>query len=302
MLSEAVFEPDKKMGILLYSIAVIFLLLLSLFFLSRLIDTTTTMRFFFYLISSLVCIILGLLLAYRIYILRTITYLINRDSIQITWGIRYEQISISNILWIQSNSDLANPVQLPGFYIPGLMIGSYEIAEDQKIEFIASDENKLVLIATRGRIFAISPGEPEKFLTVFQKITELGSLSASVSQSIYPSHPFRQVWSNRLTRSLIIANLVLVIGLIALSSLLITTKTFLPIGFLANGTPAETVPSKRLFLLPIINTSFYFVNLLLGVFFFQEIRTRAFSIILYLSNIFTSIIFLFSFLFIWRAS
>jgi hypothetical protein len=301
MFSDVVFEPEKKKGILFHSIAIILLLLFSLFFLSQLIDSTTTLHFFFYLIPALVCIILALLIANRLYVLRTITYLINRDSIQITWGIRYEQISIGSILWIELNSDLANPIQTPRYYIPGLLIGSYDLAENQKIEFIASDESKLVLIATSDRIFVISPAKPEEFLMTFQKITELGSLSQSVSQSIYPSHPFHQVWSNSLTRILMIVNLVLIIGLVILVSLLITANNFLPLGFLSYGSHAEIVPSKRLLLLLIINSSFFVVNLLLGIFFFQDKKTRIYSFLLYFSNVFTSIIFLLSILFIWGA-
>jgi len=302
MFDEAVFEPEKKKGVLYHSIAIILFLFLSVFFLSQLLDTTTTFHFFLYLIPALFCIILALLLANRIYVLRTINYLINRDSIQITWGIRYEQISIGNILWIQSNSDLANPIQIPKLNIPGLLTGSYDLAKNQKIEFIASDESKLVLIATTDRIFVISPDEPEEFLMTFQKITELGSLSQSVSQSIYPSRPLYQVWSNPLTRILMIVNLVLIIGLVVFTSLLITANPFLPIGFFSDGSPAEIVPSKRLLLLPIINTSFFVLNLLLGVFFFQDKKTRIYSSLLYFSNVFTTTFFLLSILFIWRAS
>ena len=117
------------------------------------------------------------ILAYRLYALTRANYSLNRDRLKLSWGLREEKIPLAEIEWVRPRSTLSQPIPMPFFRLPGSVLGSRHQADLGPIEFLASDEKSLLLVATPRKIFAISPQDPVNFLQGIQHAIEQGSLS-----------------------------------------------------------------------------------------------------------------------------
>ena len=297
MLDDFVFEPDQRAGMLFHLGAILVVIALGLLGLWGLSRASLGLTFVVFLVLILLSAVVVPMLAYRAYTLRTAYYVMNRDGVKLRWGFRYEYIPIGDVVWVHLAKDISSPVPLPRLNWPGSISGQRHLSDDNMIEFMAADTKKLVLIATPGRIFAISPSDPAAFIQAFQRLTELGSLAQQVGQSIYPTLLLGQVWASKPARILIIMGLILGVALIAWIGVLIPQRPQIHLGFRTSGAPGDIVPSVRLFLLPVINSTFYSIDLLLGFFFFRNSDTQPFSYLLWGSSVFVAFLFILSVLF-----
>jgi hypothetical protein len=172
------------------------------------------------------------ILVYRLYALTRANYNLNRDQLTLSWGLRVEQIPVSEIEWVRPLSALSEHIPMPFFRLPGSLLGSRRHRDLGPIEFLASDEKSLLLVATPRKIFAISPETPGDFLQEIQRAIEMGSLTPTVSKSIYPSFVVAQAWDNLTARYLWLAGLFTNIGLLAWVSLLTPSLKHISLGFL----------------------------------------------------------------------
>jgi hypothetical protein len=125
-------------------------------------------------------------LGYRAYALLKADYYIDRDSLAILWGLRVEDIPLTDIEWVRPASDLTTPLALPRFRLPGAVLGTRRHPDLGAVEFIASSTRNLILIATSKHVFAISPQAPACPHICAQ--IELGSLALrKLHQSTHPS-------------------------------------------------------------------------------------------------------------------
>jgi hypothetical protein len=83
------------------------------------------------------------------------------------------------------------------------------------IEFMAGRADRLVLIATPHRLYAISPADPEQFLRTYRRLTELGSIAPLPARSVYPTFALRCFWEDRVARWLLLLGALLAFSLLA---------------------------------------------------------------------------------------
>ena len=145
------------------------------------------LNFVIYLLVGLIAFAPLPLLGYRAFALFRAQYVLNRDSLELRWGLRDEQIPLMDIEWVRPIQDLTYPVGLPSPFIPGALLGLRRHRDLGIVEFIASDRRNLLLVATAKRVYAISPADPAEFTQTFARAAELGSLSNPRPKSIYPS-------------------------------------------------------------------------------------------------------------------
>ena len=112
-------------------------------------------------------------------------------------------------------SDLGQSYPFPLLRWPGAVLGMRRLPGEKKIEYLASRSSQLVLIATQEQLYAISPEDPDGFLYVYQRFTELGSLARLPARSVYPSFLLQRVWSSRSARTILLASLGLSLALLA---------------------------------------------------------------------------------------
>ena len=159
------------------------------------------------------------LFGYRAFALLRAEYILDRDSLEVRWGLRDEDIPLTDIEWVRSMQDLTQPLSLPPMPMPGAILGLRRHRDLGLVEFIASERKNLLLVATAKRVYAISPADPVEFTQTFARAVELGSLTPAKPKSVYPSFLLTEAWRSGLVRFLWLAALFLNIGLIVWISL-----------------------------------------------------------------------------------
>ncbi len=292
------FPPAKRFGLILHGIITLALGGISAFGILNLTRAQVGPAFVLYLLTAALAFASIPLFGYRAYALLRADYYIDRDSLAILWGLRVEDIPLTDIEWMRPASDLTRPLSLPAFRLPGAVLGTRRHADLGLVEFIASGTRNLILVATSKRVFAISPKDPAALIRTFARATEMGSLIRAEPKSVYPSFIVTQAWESPAARFLWMSGLFLNIGLIVWVGILIPSLAQIPFGFDAFGSPNEAVPSVRLILLPLISMAMFIVGVTAGLYFYRWERQRPLAFIVWASSALCAALFLMAVLFI----
>jgi hypothetical protein len=238
------------------------------------------------------------ILAYRLYALARANYSLNRDRLKLSWGLREEKIPLSEIEWVRPRATLSQAIPMPFFRLPGSVLGSRHHPDLGPIEFLASDEKALLLVATPRKIFAISPQDPANFLQGIQHAIELGSLTPTVPRSIYPSFVVAHAWDSLAARYLWLAGFFANIGLLAWVSLMAPSLGHITLGFLPSGAARPPSAGIYLILLPVVSLLAYLVGWVTGLLMYRREDRRAMAYILWAGGLVSSLLFLVAVMFI----
>jgi hypothetical protein len=250
-----------------------------------------------YLILSILTFAPLPILGYRAYALFRAQYRLDRNTLELRWGLRDEVIPLSEIEWVRSSRDLAHAVALPPVSLPGAILGLRRDRDLGVVEFLASTSRHLLLVATTRKVYAISPAEPAGFLATFARAVELGSLRTSQPKSVYPSFVLTRAWTSGLVRYLWITALFLNIGLVAWIALLIPHIPEVALGYGPQRSPTS-VPSVQLVILPLVSTFLNLAGWTTGLFFYRWGRWKPLSLVLWGSGALSSLLFVIAVLFI----
>ena len=292
------FPPAKRLGLITHAVIILVLAGVSIWGFLNITRASVGPMFVSYLLASLLAFAPIPFFAYRAYALLRADYYIDRDSLAILWGLRVEDIPLTDIEWIRPASDLAASLSLPRFRLPGAVIGTRRHIDLGLVEFLASDPKKLILVATSKRVFAISPNDMASLVRTFARATELGSLTPAEAKSVYPSFIITQAWESPFARFLWISGIILNVGLFVWVGILIPSLSQIPIGFNSFGAPDEPASSVRLILLPFISTLMFTIGVLAGLYFYRWELQRPLAFILWLSSTVCAILFLMAVLFL----
>ena len=296
-MNTGLFQPSKRNGLLFHGVILVALAILSAWGFINLSHTTVGENFVTYLLVGLIAFAPIPWIGYRAFALMRAEYVLNRDGLELRWGLRDEAIPLNDIEWMRSINDLTHPLRLPSLSVPGAILGLRRHPDLGVVEFIASDRKNILLVATAKRVFAISPAHPLDFTQTFARAIELGSVSPAQPKSLYPSFIIAQAWENGLIRYLWLAALFLNLGLFVWVSLIIPTYPNIGLGFNPDGT-VNAVPSVQLIILPLISTFLALTGFATGLYYFRWENTRMISFILWISGALESLSFLIAILFI----
>jgi hypothetical protein len=292
------FPPDRRLGLFVHALLIAMLVAVSIFGLVNLSKAAVGLFFVLYLLLALLAFVPIPFLGYRAYALLRADYYIDRDSLAMLWGLRIEDIPLTDIEWVRPASDLTRPLLLPYLRLPGAILGTRRHPDLGLVEYIASNPRNLILIATSKRIFAISPRNAAGLVQTFARATEMGSLTPTEAKSIYPSFIITQAWDSPIARFLWISGILLNLGLIAWVSLLIPSLTQIPFGFNPFGTPNEIVSSSQLILLPLVSGLMFVVGITAGLYFYRWDRQRPLAFIVWGSSTLCAVLFILAVLFL----
>jgi len=264
-----VFYPKRKWGFVFQGTAIILLIGISLWGIWRAVHAVIGPEFLLNLIPVLVATFFVPLLAYRIYALYGAYYLLERDGVRLHWGLRDVTIPMDVIEWIHPADDLDPRVPLPLFRWPGAVLGMRNLPGKGRVEFIASSTREMLIIASPDHVYAISPAKPDEFRAAYIKLLELGSITPLSAHSVQPTFLLINVWSSRIGRWLILIGFILNLLLLLYVLIAVSNHEQIHLGFYPTGVPADLVPSVRLMLLPVLSIFFFFMDLLLGLFYFR---------------------------------
>lgn len=259
---ETEFYPSKRLGLWVSLILLaVTLTLLSLLVLNPAgFGTALALPWKFAAILLLAAFALGLLI--RVYKLLTTRYILGRGGLALRWGLRREVIPMPALNWIRPVTDFQTKLPLPFGALPGLIFGARKVLGLGVVEYAASDRRALLLVAASGRYFAISPRDQEAFLSLYDRLNELGSLSSYEPRSESLDSLRRKIWQDKTARALLVGGLaagVLVLGLafgLAGSRAEITWTTL------------ELVPSNHAFLFAFFSLAIWLMNFGIGLFYY----------------------------------
>ncbi len=292
------YPPPKRRGMIVHSLILLALTVITVVGFFNLSSSDVGPRFLIWLLVALVTFAPIPFFAYRAYSLWRADYHIDRDSLAISWGLRVEDIPLSDIEWMRSADDLITPLALPSLPFPGGLLGIRRHPELGVVEFLASDAKKLLLIATAKRVFVISPENPSGLSQTFARATEMGSLQPVEAKSVYPSFVVTQAWENGIARYLWLTALFLNIGLFIWASLIIPSTPRVALGQQFAGGILETVPSSQLIIFPVASLLLAVIGWIAGLYFYRWNRERVLAFIIWGSSTLTSLLFLLAVLFI----
>ncbi len=292
-MQTASFPPLRRRGLLIHGLILAALLIVTSWAFVNLGQAAIGPSVLIYLAILLITLPLLPFFAYRAFALLRAEYVLDRDRLALYWGLRIEDIPLNEIEWVRPAADLKPPLRPPTFSLPGALLGVTRHPDlPTPIEFLASERDRLLLVATARRTYAISPEDPAAFLAIFRRAMELGSLHPARAVSRYPSFLLLQAWALPITRFLWTAGSLLNLGLIAWTVFLIPSVARLPLGFSPMGRPLEAVPSVRLILLPVLSVSLFAAGILAGLYFFRLSKYRVLGILIWVSSTLTSLLFL----------
>lgn len=230
-------------------------------------------------------------LIYRLYSLHRAFYVLERGGIKLQWGWRSEDIPMSQVKWVHRVDDLEVPPQAPIIHWPGAVIGNRRFQRGPIVEYLASTNEELVIVSVGDGYFAISPQPADEFIRTFRSLSELGMLSPLESDSTKPALFLSEITGQRPLLIVFLAGGLLNISLLVWTLLVIPTRDSISLGFSPLGIPREGLESVRLILFPIINTTAYLGNLVLGLFLFRNEVNRFLAYILWGGSILVALIF-----------
>lgn len=296
-MNTGLFPPPKRGGLFVHGLLLVALAGISSWGFSRLGGTAEGGDFVIDLLVGLLAFAPLPFLGYRSYALYRAQYRLDRDALELRWGLRDEVIPLNDIEWIRPIGDLAVPLRPPPLALPGAILGLRRHPDLGVVEFLASGLRGLLLVGTRRRVYAISPAKAADFLSTFARAVELGSLRESRPKSLYPSFVFALAWGSGLARYLWLLTLFLNVGLAAWTSLLIPSGSQFALGYGPDRSP-DAVPSSQLVIIPLVSALLAFSGWIAGLFFYRWDKQKVLSFVLWTATALSSLLFLLAVLFI----
>jgi len=292
------FPPNRQRGLLAHLILIGVLSLVAVITFWLVFQTPVGVSFAVEVILFLAAVIPVPVLAYRAYALTRANYELDRNTLRLTWGLRVEEIPVSDVEWLRPVQGLIAPLSLPLFRLPGSILGVTRQPDIGEVEFLAAETATMILVATPRRVYAISPADQAGFAAAFQKVIEMGSLTPGRSRSEFPSFVVANAWESLVVRYLWLAGLLLNLGGLIWVSVLIQTTPTVPLGFGPNGAPLQLVPAAQLILLPFLSAVLFAAGWLLGLFFYRRADQQVLAQTIWASSTMSSLLFLFAIFFI----
>lgn len=294
------FPPGRQRGLWIHIALTILVGLASIFSLWLTFQTRVGPAFSLYLLLFIITAIPVPILGYRAYALSRANYLLDRNTLRLIWGLRIEDIPVNNVEWVRPANNMPGNLHLPLLRLPGGILGITHQRDIGKVEFLASEADRIILVATPGQVYAISPENSSAFLSAFQKAIEMGSLQSVHGISQHPSFVVVNAWESMPVRIIWLAGIFLNTGLLIWVTLLIPSLEKISLGFLSDGSPRLPVPGTQLVLLPLLSIFLFIFGLIAGLFFYRRSDLHIPAIIVWISGACCALLFILAVFFIIR--
>jgi len=284
------FQPKRTLGMVVHVFLILILLTGCVVLVWQAFLQAGGVLLVVFLLAAVALFALLPFMVYRAYALLHGVYSLKRDGLRIRWGLRAEDIPLSEVTWVRPATDLESPLRMPSFSLPGAILGFVEHPDLGQVEFIASDARTLVIVATLDKIFVVSPERMEEFVQRFQRALEMGTLIPMAPYSTIPAAFLRQVALDKYGRILIPAGFGLTLSLLVIVGLSISRISAVSLGYDANGVLLPMVDSVRLMLLPVLGVLLYIPGTVAGVYFYRREQSRPVAWLAWTGSLITPIL------------
>lgn len=279
------FRPPRQRGFILHFGALLLNLAIIGFLALQTFNQQERGFFILYLIAGVIIFLPIPVIAYRLFALLRSRYTVDREGIGIQWGLREEVIPMADIEWIRLAGDLAFDLPLPPVSVQGAVLGSHYHRDIGHIEYIASDASNLLLIAARDRVYAISPKDVRGFLNASARSAELGSITPISGKSSSANFLVTALLKDKVSRILLLLGIILSIVLLIATSFIIPMRESIPLGFNPIGQTADSSPSERLLLLPVLSLLMLVIDISLGAYLYRKEGFRTASYLAFAASL-----------------
>ena len=301
MENSTTFYPPRRLGMITHIAAILLLAGGGVLGLSQAARAQAGAVFLLYLLPGGIAVLFVPWLIYRAAALQRASYTLQRDGVRLHWGMRSEDIPITAIQWLGPAGQLKSGFPRLLLSWPGALLGVRRLQDGRPLEFMASRPTQLLVILTAQRAFAISPEDPAAFMQTFRRFAEYGSLAPLAARSVYPDFVGQRFWADLPARLLLVAGAAAGLALLIWVSLVIPSHPQISLHLAADGSALERAPGVRLLLLPVLNSFFYVLDLMLGVVFYRRSTTQPLAYLMWSASLLTSLLFLAAVFFILRA-
>lgn len=222
------------------------------------------------IVLGLLLILPLILIAYRIFTILTTVYTLNRDYLEITWGLRRELIPMWELDWIHPISDFETPLPLGFTWLKGSYYTEKEISGLGKTLLIATQPEKMILVKHGQRYLVISPENVEGFMESYELLAQMGSLQNVQVESENLKMLWQRVWADPWAKRILSAGSISLFLLIAASLVVSLTKQQIV------WVSMEYVPAARAMLMAMIGLFFGLINTFTGLLLYLQDRVAAF--------------------------
>ena len=286
------FQPARRRGVIFHAGFLLLSISASGGFLMLALAQETRGFFILYLVGCIIAFLPVPLFAYRLFSLLRAKYVLDRDGLHIQWGLRTEDIPMADIEWLRTADEMPYDIPMPRFSILGAIIGVQQSVDLGKLEFVASDSGKLILVASHDKVLVISPGDMEGFLYAFRRYSELGSIAPIQPRSSNVELMVTSMLKDNYARNFILAGLILSVLLLLIVSFVVPTRATINMGFNTISGVLEQAPSERLLLLPMASLFMLVADVSLGSYLYRKQSYRIASYLSFASSLITPISFL----------
>ena len=235
---------------------------------------------------------------YRMFGLYRAKYELDRNFLQINWGMRFERVPVSDIEWVKHISHFKNGLSLPFLHFTGSITGEVQQEGLGNVEFLASEAENMVLIGTPKKIFAISPADLNQFLAAVNRIFEMGTLEVNEGHSVYPPLALTSAWKDTKNQTMWIFTLLANLAFLGLVLYLLPGINSIILSASTANIPQEPVPGQQLLLLPLLSFASSFIGFLLGLYLYQDQKMARLAQLIWGASPVATIFLIFSLFFI----
>lgn len=285
------FYPPKQMGTIIHSLLMLLFSAAGVWGIWGVSNVEVAPQLLPYIALIILFLATVPYLIYTLYALHRSEYILERGGFILNWGWRSESLPMEEVDWVYQIEDLETAPRLPVIHWPGAVTGVRRFKRGPEVEYLASSTKRLVIISAGERYFAISPNQVDNFITAYHQLTELGAISPLSQESVQPALILSEVFKNKPILWILIGGGLLNISLLIWTLLVIPSRELISLGFTPSGTPHDSLDSVRLVLFPILNTTAYLANLILGLFLFRNQENRFLAYLLWGASVVVAILF-----------
>ena len=268
------YAPARGKGILFLFPVCAGLIALEIYLFLRFDISQVGLQFFLLLIALLLIAVPLFFLLYRLYSLLFSYYRLERDELHIQWGLRTEVIPLNAIDWIRSPAEMTEDVPWSVVPMPGAYLGTVQVDEHMTYEFLASDMDKMLFLGTSRYIYVISPQDPNGFITGFERILQMGSLSSVQWTTSRPGNWLLEAWQDKKGRIAVLLSLFFLIALYIFVGIRFQVGKTISLSFDPSGKPLESISSVNMLVVPLGASIIWGVGNVLGLLLFQNSSNR----------------------------
>jgi hypothetical protein len=211
---------------------------------------------------------LGVLIAYWVYGLATLTYALDRNGLVITWAATRQVIPLDAIERLVPGTAVGVP-GVRGVSWLGYHVGRADIERVGEVLFYSTHQRPedVLYVMTSERNYAISVDDPAGFAREIQVRQELGPTTEVQHHVERDAASFEAIWTDRLAQALVALS---VLGGLAIWAIIALRYPDLPAQLELTFPPIdrplifETIPKTQLLDIPRIATTLLAVNLAIG--------------------------------------